>query len=179
MINFKTFDLNLLIGIHKTTQNPFFDWFMPFVSRLGDAGLIWIIICIILLIQKKHRKTGYMCALALLLGTLSGELILKNIIGRARPFLSLPDIKLLIEAPGSFSFPSGHTTSSFAAATVIARNFRGYRIPAFFLAALIAFSRMYLFVHYPSDVLAGIILGIICARIGMIVVRKYIREDLT
>lgn len=175
MIAIKNFDINLLLAIHNTSQNPIFDVLMPFISSLGNAGLIWISMAVILMLQKKYRRVGIMCLIALLLGTITGEVILKHAIGRARPFMTLPDIKLLIEMPTTYSFPSGHTTSSFAAAAVLSRSFKRYRIPLFALAGLIAFSRMYLLVHYPSDIFAGIILGLICARIAMEIGKKYLK----
>lgn len=170
----KNIDLNLLLAIHNTSQNFIFDILMPWISSLGNIGIVWISISLALISKKKYRRVGIMCLIALILGTLTGELFLKNVVGRLRPFMSLPDARLLIEKPTSFSFPSGHTTSSFAAAAVLAGNFKRYRIPVFGLAGLIAFSRMYLLVHYPSDILGGIILGIICARIAMKIGKKYL-----
>ena len=102
---------------------------------------------------------------ALILSTILGEGILKHVVQRVRPSEDIPAVNLLIAKPLSYSFPSGHTASSFAVAGVLAKYFKDYAIEFLGLASLIAFSRLYLYVHYPTDVLAGIILGLICSRI--------------
>ena len=161
----RKFDFSILKFINSYFRNNFFDAVMPAISSLGDKGLIWILISLLLIISKKYRKVGVLCLGALALGTLMSEGIIKHIVRRPRPFLELPDIDLLIKKPSSFSFPSGHTTSSFAAANIISVKIKKYSIPAMLLASLIAFSRLYLFVHYPFDVLAGIILGILTSKL--------------
>lgn len=167
MINFNTVDFNLLIQIYNVTHNNLFDKIMPGISTLGNLGLVWVLISIVFLINKKYRKVGILCITALILTSIVGEGILKNLIQRPRPFNEVPAMQLLITKPLSYSFPSGHTASSFAAAYIISKGIRKLTIPFFILAALIAFSRMYLFVHYPSDILAGILLGLICAKVTM------------
>ena len=97
------------------------------------------------------------------MGLLLGEIALKNIICRPRPFQDMPGIPLLIPPPSGYSFPSGHSCASFAAATIIFLKDRRPGAAALALAALIAFSRVFLFVHYPTDVLAGSLLGVLCA----------------
>ena len=161
-------DTNTLELVHHYTQNYVFDRIMPFITSLGNLGMIWIIISIVLLLNKKYKNIGLMCLTALILDTIIGEGILKHLIQRPRPFVSMPAIHLLIAKPTSFSFPSGHTSASFAAVGVIWSQLRKYRMHAILLASLISFSRLYLFVHYPSDVLAGIIQGLICAKIVLI-----------
>lgn len=158
-------DQAILKFIQDRITSPFFDNFMPFVTQLGDKGILWIFIILILLFIPKHRRIGWMAMAALILGAVLGEVLLKPFIGRPRPFVDLTDFKLLIEAPMSFSFPSGHTASSFGVATVIARNIKQFKIPVLILAGAIAFSRLYLYVHYPSDVMGGLILGILSAYI--------------
>jgi len=166
-------DYNLLMQIHNMTRSSFLDSVMPYVSAMGDLGAIWIIFSLILLANKKYRRVGIMCLAALLLTTIIGEVVLKNILQRPRPFVQYPSIQLLIPKPPSFSFPSGHTGSSFAAATVIARNLKKAALPAFALAAAIAFSRLYLMVHYPSDILGGILIGTVCAICAETLLKKY------
>lgn len=158
-------DTNILMFIHDNIQNAVFDKVMPVITFLGDKGLIWIIISLALLISKKYRKVGIMAFGALALSTILGEGLLKHLIHRERPFVDIPTIHLIISKPLSFSFPSGHTISSFAVAGVLAKMIKKYSVPVFVLAFLIAFSRLYLFVHYPSDVFAGIILGLACSKI--------------
>lgn len=116
-----------------------------------------------MLASKKYREAGFLIVLALLVQSILGEGILKNIFTRERPFVGFEEFKLLIEQPLSYSFPSGHTSSSFAVATIVYIYAKRFRTPIILLASLIAFSRLYLFVHYPSDILGGILLGIFSA----------------
>ena len=138
---------------------------MPIVTHLGDGGILWIALAVILLCLPKYRKTGFAMGAALLMGLLICNLWLKPMVGRLRPFDYQLQcygrlIPLLIEAPTDYSFPSGHTIASFEAATVLLIRHKKWGIGAMVLAALIAFSRLYLYVHYPTDVLASVVLGI-------------------
>ena len=103
--------------------------------------------------------------LGLLLNAILGEVIIKNIVQRPRVFNTYPDISIIINPPDSYSFPSGHTASSFTAAMLIGYYLKKWRYGAYILASLIAFSRLYLFVHYPTDIICGILLGTISALI--------------
>ncbi|WP_050608170.1 phosphatase PAP2 family protein [Clostridium niameyense] len=158
-------DISILNFIQEYLRNGFLDNFMPLITRLGDLGIIWVAISLILILSRKYRKIGLMCLGSLILSTIIGEGILKHTIQRSRPFVAVDNIKLLVKAPTSFSFPSGHSFSSFAVATVIANKIKKYKIPVYILASLIVFSRLYLYVHYPSDVLVGVLLGIVCAKV--------------
>lgn len=157
-------DMNLLKFIHDYPQNVIFDRVMPVITFLGDKGLIWILISLALIVSKKYRKIGIMTLGALVFSTIIGEGILKHLIRRSRPFLEVPSIHLLIAKPLSYSFPSGHTAAAFAAAGILATMLKKYRAYVIALALLIAFSRMYLFVHYPTDIIGGIIVGLICSK---------------
>ena len=159
------FDLPILDWIAEHLWCPFLDGVMPFVTHLGDGGILWIALAVILLCFPKYRKTGFAMSAALLMGLLICNLWLKPWIGRLRPFdyqLQCYNrlIPLLIEAPTDYSFPSGHTIASFEAATVLLIRHKKWGIMAMVLAVLIAFSRLYLYVHYPTDVLSSIVLGI-------------------
>lgn len=149
---------------------------MPFITKLGDNGLMWIILAIIFIVFKKHRTDGVTMLLALLLCVLIGNIGLKPLIARARPFTLNTEITLLIPSPTDFSFPSGHTMSSFAAATVVFCKDRRMGIGAVILAAAIAFSRLYLYVHYPSDVLGGAIIGIMLGLIAVFIITAIIKK---
>lgn len=164
MINLNTIDFNLLIQVHNATHNNVFDRIIPWISNLGNLGLVWFLISTLLLINKKYRRVGILCIVAIILTAIVGEGILKNLFQRPRPFNEVPTMQLLISKPLSYSFPSGHTASSFAAAYVISKEIKKLTIPILLLASSIAFSRIYMFVHYPSDILGGIILGVICAK---------------
>lgn len=155
-------DFKLLYLINNM-HNPILDNIMVFLTNLGDVGLIWLIISIILLFKKKTRKCGILIMISMVIGLILGNGILKNLIQRQRPCWIDTSILLLIPNPTDYSFPSGHTIASFEAATMILLHNKKWGIPAMILAILISFSRMYLFVHFPTDILAGAILGILIA----------------
>lgn len=169
-------DLKILESIGTVFQNSFLDWLMPIITKLGDLGIVWIVLSLIFMITKRHRKTGLLMAIALITGLLLGEGILKHLIMRERPFLGFPLKLLLVTPPSTFSFPSGHTTSSFAVATIIFLRNKKWGIFAYILAILIAFSRLYLFLHYPTDILGGIILGVASAITIYFIFNKRFKE---
>ena len=147
-----------------------FEWLNPivlFLTRLGDAGAIWILLAAVFLIQKKYQKTGISMAAALLLGLLVTNVLLKNWVCRPRPYVTIPGLDALVTA-GDWSFPSGHSTSSMAAAVVIfCRTPRKIGIPAMILGVLICLSRLYVGVHYPSDVICGALIGVLAAACAL------------
>lgn len=153
----------LFLDIIYKLKNPFLDFIMPGITKLGDKGFIWILICIVLILVKKSRKCGISSILSLVVNFVITNIVLKNLVARERPFANNDLIELLVEAPKDFSFPSGHTSASFAAATVIFLYNKKWGITAYILAFLIAFSRLYLYVHFPTDVIGGIIVGIVSA----------------
>lgn len=161
-----TWEFHFLDTIQQHLQNPFLDKCMPLISALADSGFIWILLTLILLCTKRWRRAGQASAIALIFMLLLGNIILKPLIGRTRPFDVNTAIQLLIQAPTDFSFPSGHTFASFACAVTLFLEDRRLGIPSLILAVLIAFSRLYLYVHYPTDVLAGLLLGIAAAFFG-------------
>lgn len=160
------FDMAILDLIQSNIRTGFMDAIMPFITQLGDAGLIWIILSIGLIIPKKTRKIGFVMIIALILNGIICNIILKPMLARIRPFDVNTAIKLLINKPRDFSFPSGHTSASFTAASVLFFRKSKLFVPSLVLAFLISFSRLYLYVHYPSDVLAGLVLGVLCGYIG-------------
>ncbi|WP_415522542.1 phosphatase PAP2 family protein [Clostridium sp.] len=171
-------DNSILLYIENNMHGHIMDRTMVIITSLGNWEIIWIIISILLMINKKYRNIGFMTLGALLLSTMLGDGILKHIVQRARPSADIPAVNLLISKPLSYSFPSGHAASSFAAAGVLAKYFKNYTLEIFTLAFLIAFSRLYLYVHYPTDVLAGIILGLICSRIIIYMFNRVNQEDI-
>ncbi len=146
-------------------RNLVLDAFFSAVTHLGDGGIIWIVLALSLLCIRKTRPLGLCMALALIFDLLLCNLCLKPLIDRPRPF-ALREIALLISAPHDASFPSGHTAASFAAAGVLALRRSKLAAPALVLATIIAFSRLYLYVHFPTDVLGGIVVGLLCAVLG-------------
>ena len=171
-----SFDLPILDWIQANLANPFLDFLMPWITLLGDAGIFWMICAAILVFTKKYRRIGIGMAIAMAMGLLVCNIILKPTVGRIRPY-DLQEqfgvtINLLIEKQHDFSFPSGHTIASFEACTVILLGSRKLGIPATLLAILISFSRLYLYVHYPTDVIASIILGTLFGVIGYLAAGK-------
>lgn len=155
-------DINMLQYIQENFRSPFLDKIMPMITSLGNLSFIWIISGIILFSMKKYRKYGCMLFLSLILCALIGNLTLKPLVARVRPFNAYPLIDgLLIKAPNDYSFPSGHTMCSFAPAVVLFYFNKKIGSGALIVSMLIAFSRLYLYVHYPSDVFAGMVIGII------------------
>ncbi len=164
-------DAYILGLIYTYCHNETLDKFMIFITTLGNMGAIWIVIGISCLLFRISRKIGIEILISLIIGALLGNLTIKPLVGRVRPFYIVPDISLLIPEPYGYSFPSGHALSSFAASTVIFLNNKKLGVITLILASIIAFSRLYLYVHYPSDVLVGAFLGIIVG-----IFSKYILE---
>ena len=174
----EAFDLPILNWIQAHLQSTFLDFIMPYITILGDAGIFWIACAVILMLIPKHRKAGFSMGISLIFGVVVCNMILKPLVGRIRPYnynlevlkLQWQDFlvhgKLLVETPHDFSFPSGHTIASFEASVALYKNNKRLGIPALILASLISFSRMYLYVHYPTDVIASVILGTVFALIA-------------
>lgn len=165
-----SFDLPILDWIQANLKNGFLNVVMPFITMFGDGGIFWIACAVILLCIPKTRKTGLGMAFALIMGLIVCNITLKPLVGRIRPYdfqekLGVV-IPLLTERMHDYSFPSGHTIASFEAATVLLINNKKLGIPAMILAVLIAFSRLYLYVHYPTDVIFSVFAGILFAFLG-------------
>lgn len=158
-------DEEILYLINKHCKNRILDKVMPFVTALGNLGMIWIILAILMMRKADYRKIGIIVLVTLAFTTFMGEGIIKHIVKRKRPFIGKKNKELLIKEPSSFSFPSGHTASSFAVAVVFLKSNSNISTVIVLIALSIAFSRLYLKVHYPSDVIGGIILGLICGGI--------------
>lgn len=164
------FDMYILFIIKNYIQNKYLDILMPKITSLGNLGIIWIAIAIVLLLDKSYKVIGNMVLITLIISTVIGEGIIKHLVRRFRPCSKINDIKLLIKKPLSYSFPSGHTLSSFAVASVLSVFFTEYELIFIGIAFLIALSRIYLYVHYPTDVVAGVIFGLLCSKLVFIIV---------
>lgn len=153
----------MLIFIQENLRGSFLDGVMIVSSWIGDYAIIWIALGAFLIIFRKTRKGGFDMLISMAVAAVISNLILKNILARPRPFLAIDELTLIISPLNSFSFPSGHACSSFAAATALALTFRGKGALAFIPAAMISFSRIYVGIHYPSDVLCGALIGVLVA----------------
>lgn len=165
-------DFTVLKFLHEKLSCGFLDILMPIITFLGNVGTIWIVSALVLLFIKKYRKNAVMILCGIACGAVIGNLILKNLVARARPFILDTTVDLLISVPTGYSFPSGHSLSSFAAAVILFHTDKRLGIPALVLALLIAFSRLYLYVHFPSDVISGAVIGIAIGQIVWIIGNK-------
>lgn len=171
------FDQTIMVAVQSACHNPVTDAVFPVITYLGEKGIFWIVLALGLAIlggKSGWRRCGVLMLLAMLAGLLIGEAGIKNMVCRPRPFQDYPGFAaLLIPPPSGFSFPSGHTCSSFAAATVVFCRDKRWGAGALGLAMLIGFSRIFLFVHYPTDVLAGAALGVLCGLAAALVDRRF------
>ncbi|MGN0580494.1 MAG: phosphatase PAP2 family protein [Ruminococcus sp.] len=159
-------DGEILIWIQEHLRTPFLNTVFMFITTLGDKGYIWIAASLILMVPKKTRRIGFVIALSLVLSVLFNNLLLKNIFRRPRPFDKVDGLTSL-KTPHDYSFPSGHTGSSAAASATMLRELPlKIGIPAVILASLIAFSRMYLGVHYPTDIIGGALSGVLISYVS-------------
>ena len=180
----ESFDLPVLDWIQAHLQSELMDTIMPIITMFGDAGIFWIACALLLMVFPKTRRIGLGMGFALIMGLLICNVTLKPLVARIRPYdyqiqvlgKTWQDLllggKLLVETPHDFSFPSGHTIASFEACTVLMLGNKKLGIPATLLAIAIAFSRLYLYVHYPSDVITSVILGTIFGIIGYAIAKK-------
>jgi len=173
-----SFDLPILEWIRANLWCEAMDVAMPIVTMFGDGGIFWIAIAVILFLIPKTRRTGLGMALALTMGLIVCNITLKPLVARIRPYDLQAElgvvVPLLNGAMHDFSFPSGHTIASFEGAVVLLRNNKWMGIPALILACAIAFSRLYLYVHYPTDVLVGALVGAFCAWFSVTLWKKWI-----
>lgn len=169
-------DLSLLLWIEAHLHSDILDAFFKMITMLGDVGFIWLILTLILLIRKETRYTGMVMALSLAFSLIIVNIGIKPLVNRPRPYETYP-FNLTIAPPSGSSFPSAHSSSSFAAAWAyfITRKNK-MRYFWIILAAAISFSRLYLFVHFPTDVLSGIALGILFSYPARFLICKLIQE---
>ncbi len=180
-MNFNDFEISIIKAI-QVIKCPFLDYIMPKITSLGNSGWVWIAAAIILLCFKKTRKCGVTLAFGLVMCLLLNNLTLKPLIARERPYVYDPSLELMIKKPGEYSFPSGHTLTSFMSATVLYHyDKRRFGAAALTVAALIGFSRLYLQVHYLTDVLGGAVIGTIFGIAAIyiinIIYKKFIDKE--
>ena len=160
----RSVDYNILLLIADKLRGGVLDPVMTVLSLMGNGGAVWIETAVLLLFFRKTRRAGVAMLLALAAGYVIGNLCIKELVMRPRPFVTHSGLTALLDPGDPWSFPSGHALSSFAAATALWCFHKKTGVLALVLAALIAFSRLYASVHYPTDVLAGMLIGIALAH---------------
>ena len=169
-------DGNILLWIQEYIRQDWMEGFWKGITMLGDSGWFWIALSLLLMVPRQTRWIGITSLAAIVIGALITNVTLKNLVARIRPYEVVEGLVLLIEKQGDYSFPSGHTCASFAAAGVYWRMLpKKFSIPLLILAAMIAFSRLYVGVHYPTDILAGLLIGLFAAWAAWYM-QKYVRS---
>lgn len=150
-----------ILNAIQTIRCPFLDALMPLIS---NCLILWFLFPAILILRRDTRRTGWIIFAALGMGILLCNIVMKNVFQRVRPCDVNTAITLLVKRPSDYSFPSGHTALSFSAVTGLwlSGQLKRWRIPALAFASLIAFSRLYLYLHYPTDILMGVVIGVLC-----------------
>lgn len=168
------FDFSVLEFIQQNMRCEFLDAVFPVITSTLFVGLFWGTAAVCMLFTKKYRRCGIAAIVCILLGLLCGNLILKHLVARARPCWLKPIEGMIVAVPKDFSFPSAHTAISFVTAIVFLRHSRAIGIPALAVAALLAFTRLYVYVHFPTDILGGLILAVLLAIFGDMLTQRVI-----
>ena len=177
----------VLLWIQENLRTAFFNPIVTFITHLGDHGYLWIALLLILLVIPKTRKAGLIGAGALLLTFLLNNQVIKPLVARTRPYEVIEGLTILIKKPGEFSFPSGHTANSMAVGVVLFMISQQYQklgdkklyFPKtagwifLVLSILIGLSRLYVGVHYPTDVLGGAVVAIFDACVVFGIYKKF------
>ena len=161
-----TWDATVITAIYENVHSAFLTMFFRIVTLLGEGGIFWIAVAVILLFFKKTRRSGICIGASLLIGVIVGNGIIKNVVARPRPYDAIAGIESVVSHLSDYSFPSGHSLCCFEAATALAMNRTKWAIPAYVGAVLVAVSRLFLFVHYPTDVICGALLGVLFGVLG-------------
>lgn len=171
-------DIAILDAIQTHLRSPFLDTVMLLITYVGDLALVWLIAAAVLVATPKHRRYGVAVLVAVAATAALGMFVLKPLFGRPRPFVTYEFFGLLIPPPSGDSFPSNHAMVSFAAAAVLCcvpgkgKGVVALKVTAVVVACLIAFSRLYLYVHYPTDILAGALIGIAVGFASVWIVKR-------
>jgi undecaprenyl-diphosphatase len=178
MTSIDEFDISILEYVMNNIRKEWLDPIVIFITHLGKAGIAWIIIILALLIVKKTRRVGIACAVALVLNVILCNFIIKPLVARPRPYDLYEQIVCIVKPQWDYSFPSGHTAASFSVSSVLPymKMKKRFSIPAIVLATMIALSRIYVCVHYPTDVICGAILGAMAGFAGFMLYTRLIEK---
>ena len=161
-----TWDASVITAIYENVHSAFLTMFFRIVTLLGEGGIFWIAVAVILLFFKKTRRSGICIGASLLIGVIVGNGIIKNVVARPRPYDAIAGIESVVSHLSDYSFPSGHSLCCFEAATALAMNRTKWAIPAYVGAVLVAVSLLFLFAHYPTDGICGALLGVLFGVLG-------------
>ena len=168
---------DILLFIQENLRADWLDGFMKAVTFLGHGGWFFIVLGLVLAVYPKTRKYGFAVLLALAFDAIILNLGLKNLVQRIRPYDQFADLIPIVAKPKDFSFPSGHSGVSFATACVLCltlpRGKRAWGYVFLGLAVLIGVSRLYVGVHFPTDVLAGALIGGLCGLASALLLRRW------
>jgi len=170
------FEVEILKNINSVFSSDFLDEVFVFISTIGNKGAIWIFLAILLMIFPKTRKWGICASISLIFCLIIGNGILKPVIGRCRPYNFDPTLNIIIHRLKDGSFPSGHTMAAFAFARAVSKNCRKCAPYLYTASTLMALSRIYLMMHYPTDVIGGAIFGIIFGELAFRIANKVLSE---
>lgn len=171
---FQNIDISLLYFLNKSLSNPVFDKFFVFITNVKNWYLVYIIFWFIMIIKgnKKIRTAAVMILFLIAVSDQFSSQLLKHLVSRLRPCHIFSDLNLLMGCKNSFSFPSSHAVNNFAAAFFLSSFFLKYKRVLYLIAVLIAVSRVYVGVHYPSDVIAGAVFGVFIGYLFYILTMK-------
>lgn len=172
MESITNFDFSVLDALQKI-HSPVLNVIMAVFTYLGDAGILWIFLSLVFLRVKKTRQMGAAGGLSLVLEVFISELMIKHLVRRTRPFVVHDWIDTIVHKPSSYSFPSGHTCTSFCFSTAVFCFNRKLGLICYAVSAVIGFSRLYFYIHYPTDVLCGALEGVILGATAAFIVKRY------
>ena len=167
-------DEQALVWIAEHLRCGLLDPLMKLYTQLGNTGMLFIVLGIALLFFKQTRKAGFSALCAMLIGLIVVNFTIKPLAARERPWLVIENFLNLVPEHDPNSFPSGHTNAAFAFAVAVCMSApkKWMKITAVCMAAVMGLSRLYVGVHFPSDVLAGAAIGSLCGLAGAWVVKK-------